>query len=118
MIKARITRPQGRLTLEIDAKEFHETLDAIGVRHEDGMYQDRPDTGYAIADGARYVMSTNCLLKREYPAKFDLTGIWSNPPRFENLKVLCESAYAQARKILDHYQPIDISIEIQKKVVK
>lgn len=118
VITARITRPNGRLTLEINAKDFHDILDSIGVRHDGTKYLDTPATDYAVVDGARFIMSTNCLLKREYPAKFDMSGIWVNPPKFESLKAVCESAYAQARKILDHYQPIDISIDIQKKIVK
>lgn len=118
MIKAKITREAGKLVLVIDAKEFHDTLDTIGVLHDGSKYLNGPATTEVVADVRNHTMSTSCLLKREYPAKFDLSGLWTAPPRFDHLKAICDSAYTQARKILDHYQPIDICIEIQKKVVK
>lgn len=117
MIKAAIQRDKGKLMLVIHAKDFHDTLDSIGCSYTNEMYDNRPAASVSIAS-SRFEMSTECLLKREYPAKFDLSGIFSTPPRNEQLKQLCESAYQAGRKILDHYQPIDISIEIQKKIVK
>lgn len=118
MIKTNITREAGKLMLVINAKDFHETLDSLGVSHQDGMYQHRPASNGSVVEGRRFEISTECLLKRQYPAKFELTGIWSTPPTHANLTALCASALPAARKILDHYQPIDISIEIQKKIVR
>jgi hypothetical protein len=47
-----------------------------------------------------------------------LTRVFSVPPTFEQLKKLSNSAQEAARKILDHYVPIDICVEIQKKLIK
>lgn len=117
MINVGIKREAGKLMLVVDAKEFHEELDKIGCVHSGGMYINRPASNIAVAS-SRFEMSTECLLKREYPAKFDLSGIWSSIPTSGQLNQLCESAYAAGRKILDHYQPIDICITIQKKIIK
>lgn len=117
MIKTRITREEGKLMLVVDAKEFHETLDSLGVAHDGEKYLHRPAADTSIAN-RRFEMSTECLLTRKWPAKFELAGIWSTPPTNANLTALCASAIPAARKILDHYQPIDISIEIQKKIIR
>lgn len=122
MINVSIKREKGQLMLFVDAKDFHEELDAIGCSYTNdsdgvGVYDHAPPVVAIVAD-SRFQMSTNCLLRREYPAKFSLAGLWANIPTNAQLTALCESAYAAGRKILDHYQPIDISIEIQKKLVK
>lgn len=117
MIDVSIKRDAGKLMLVVNAKDFHSELDRIGCAHQDGMYLNRPATNVAVASN-RFEMSTECLLKREYPAKFDLSGLFTNIPTTAQLKSLCESAYAAGRKILDHYQPIDINIHIQKKIIK
>lgn len=116
MINIKVGRPNGKLTLFVDAKGLHDTLDSIGVEHDGTMYKDRPASSYSVANNS-YVISTETLLRREYPAKFDLSAVYTNPPGFPKLKQLCESAYEQARKILEHYQPIDISVDIQKKIL-
>jgi hypothetical protein len=117
MISTKITREAGKLMLVINAKDFHDTLDSLGVAHDGTMYLHRPTAETAVAN-RRFEISTDCLLKRQYPAKFELSGVWSTPPTNANLTALCGSALPAARKILDHYQPIDISIEIQKKIVR
>jgi hypothetical protein len=117
MIDVGIKREKGKLYLVINAKDFHDTLDSIGCTHTNGVY-DNPPNADATVMNARFEMSTKCLLVKQYPAKFDLTGLTNTPPRNEQLKGLCESAYAAGRRILDHYQPIDISIQIQKKLIR
>lgn len=117
MIKTYIKREAGKLMLLVEAQDFHAELDKIGCTATNGVYDNRPPAGAGVANN-QFEMSTECLLKKQYPAKFELSGIWITPPTTANLTTLCESAYQAARKILDHYQPIDISIEIQKKILK
>lgn len=141
MIKVGINRVAGKLTLLVNAKEFHEQLDELGCTHSNGKYVDRPPSSCVVAN-TTHQMSTEMLLLRDYKeveiiervkegdvyknvpkkvfvtATADLSAVWSNPPSFENCKKLCNSAEAAARKILEHYQPIDIAIEIHKKVVQ
>lgn len=141
MIKVGVKRVQGKLCLLVNAKEFHEQLDEIGCTHTNNKYNDAPATANSVSSST-HQMSTNVLLLRDYKdvevveskkvgdavekntikvpvtACIDLSQVWSNPPSFDNLKKLCNSANDAARKILEHYQPIDISVEIHKKVVK
>lgn len=117
MIDVGIKREAGKLMLVVNAADFHSELDKIGCVHAGDKYLNGPSANSSVAS-SRFEMSTKCLLKREYPAKFDLTGIWTTIPTTAQLNALCESAYAAGRKILDHYQPIDISIHIQKKILK
>ncbi len=119
MVKLQIKREGGRLYMFVNAKGLHETLDAIGVPVDSGnnMYKDRPVAGYTVSSSA-FTLSTETLLKKEYPAKFDLSAVFSSqPPSLANLSKLRDSGYEQCRKILEHYQPIDISLDIQKKIV-
>lgn len=117
MVKLKIKRESGRLFLYVDAAELHELLDSIGVTHTEGNYDDRPYCQYNVLNSACTSVSTNLLLVREYPHRVDLTRCFTDPPSVATLRRLCESAQDQTRKILEHYQPIDISIEIHKKVV-
>ena len=142
MIKVGIYRIDNRLKLLVNAKEFHSELDRIGVAKSNTEYLDQPHATATIAT-SNFQLSPRTLLTRQYKdveilkvkkndsgeyssekvsvpttGVFDLSGLWGTPPSFEQLKRLCASAEPVARKILEHYQPIDISIEIQKKVLK
>ena len=141
MIKVGIRRIAGKLHLLVDAKEFHEQLDEIGCTHTGTKYNDRPLAAGTVA-GSNFLMSTEVLLTRDpkvvevverkrvgeelkesvikipTTSMFDLSAVWTTPPSFENLKKLCNSANDAARKILEHYQPVDICVEIHKKIVK
>lgn len=142
MIKVGIYRIDNRLKLLVNAKEFHAELDKIGVAKSNTEYLDQPSAAATVAT-SNFQLSPKTLLTCQYKdveilkvkkndsgeyssekvsvpttGVFDLSGLWSTPPSFEQLKRLCASAEPVARKILEHYQPIDISIEIQKKVLK
>lgn len=141
MIRVGIRRINNKLHLLVNAKEFHDELDKIGVAHDGARYLDRPASSATVAT-SNFVMSPEVLLRRDYKdveftemvpengtmvkttrkvpvtASFDLSGLWTSPPGMPQLKKLCESAHDVARKILEHYQPIDISVEIHKKIVK
>lgn len=142
MIKVKGARVGGKLMLLINAKEFHDELDKIGVAHDGSKYLDQPSSSCEIANSS-FSLSPRVLLKRDYKeveimeykkgdsgellkekklipvtCAADLTGLWSTPPTFENLKKLANSANVVARQILEHYQPIDISVEIHKRILK
>jgi hypothetical protein len=106
-----------KLYLHINATKLHETLAALGVPKVGNRFENRPTSRTAIAD-ASFNLSTEVFLVAEYPAKFDLSQVFTAPPSLSNLKRLCNSSFDAVRRILEHYQPIDISVEIQKKAVR
>jgi hypothetical protein len=55
------------------------------------------------------------FLQRAYPAKFNLSEVFAGtPPSMVTLQRVTESAFDVVRKILEHYQPIDITVDIKK----
>lgn len=119
MVNLQVKREGGKLYLYVNAKELHDTLDAVGAQHDGRRYLDRPAASVAIAEPTRHQISTEVLLDRSsYPVKYNLSEVYREPPSIQNIRRLCESAHEQTRKVLEHYQPIDISIDIQKKVLK
>lgn len=118
MARIAITRDKAtnRLLLTIDAKPLHDMLDAIGCLVDDsGNYRDRPPAQTSTC--TQSTISTEALLKRSYPTVISLSGVFSQPPTVHQLRELCSSAHAQIRTILLHYQPIDISVTINKRVI-
>lgn len=115
MLKLNVKRESGRLYLYVDAKGLHDILDRLGVTSSGGMYDHRPRTNHAVADRANRMISTEVLLRKEYPAKYDLSSVFTEPPNIATLQQLTESGFEQTRKILEHYQPIDIAVSIQAK---
>lgn len=120
MVNIKFLRENGRLMLSVDSTGLHEILDSIGVQTEGSplRYRDRPYAVDAVANVTSYTLSTETLLIKQYPVKFDLSALFSKPPNMEALTKLAQSSFEQVRKILEHYQPIDIQVEIQKKVLK
>lgn len=106
-----------KLFLYINAQKLHDTLSALGVPKTGNRFENRPVSRTAIAD-ASFNLSTDVFLTAEYPAKYDLSQVFANPPSLSNLKRMCNSSFDAVRRILEHYQPIDISVEIQKKAVR
>lgn len=104
-----------RLTLIVDAKPLHDLLDKMGVQVESGseMYANRPAARFGVASGD-FALSTEVLLRRRYPAEFNLSQVWTTPPTIKQLRTLGESAHNAIRKVLEHYRPIDISFSIIK----
>jgi hypothetical protein len=118
MITLNIKKENGRLYLYVNAKEFHDRLDQIGAPSNEAVYADRPRAAYAVCDRSTFTLSTDVLLNKSYPAKYDLSAIYTEPVNVTNLQKLLDSALDQAHKIQEHYQPIDIFVSIQKKVDK
>jgi hypothetical protein len=115
LVDLRIGRHEGRLTLEINAKPLHDLLDSMGARVSGNMYADRPTcTSSTVSNNGK--LSTDLLLKREYPVRLALAGCFTRPPTHRQLKELCESGHAAVTTILDHYRPVDIRYTIVKVV--
>lgn len=118
MVELKVKREGGRLWLYVNAKGLHDILDAIGVGTSQmgTMYADRPRADVTIASRSNNVLSTEVFLRKEYPAKFDLSTVYVDPPpSVASLQRLTESARDQTRRILEHYQPIDITVSISRK---
>ena len=115
MITLNVKRKGGRVFLLVNAKGMHDILDSIGVPAVNGVYSDRPRATDLVANRTTHIISTEALLRKEYPAEFDLSVVYGadHPPNIANLQRLTESAFEQTRKILEHYQPIDITVSIQ-----
>lgn len=101
-----------RLYLYVDARRLHRLLDDIGVPTQGTMYADRPSAACSVASGG-FVLSTEVFLNKAYPAKYSLTAVFGTPPSAGQLNKLCQSSYEVIRKILEHYQPIDIVVRVQ-----
>lgn len=115
LVDIRVGRHEGRLTLEISAKPLHDLLDSMGAKTSGSMYTDRPSVSYtAVSNSGK--MSTELLLKREYPVRVALSGCFDRPPTHQQLKALCESGHQAVNTILSHYQPVDIRYTIVKVV--
>lgn len=117
MVSIKIKRSGGRVVMAVDAKGLHDVLDAIGVPTTDNgdRYADRPRADHAVLNRATSVLSTEVFLRRQYPATFDLSALFNDPPNPSVFQRIGDSAYDQVRKVLEHYQPIDISVSITKK---
>lgn len=117
MVNIKIKRSGGRVVMAVDAKGLHDVLDAIGVPTIDSgeRYADRPRADHSVLNRATSVLSTEVFLRRQYPATFDLSALFNDPPNPSVFQRIGDSAYDQVRKILEHYQPIDISVSITKK---
>lgn len=115
LVRAKIVRDMSnaRLTLVLDAKPLHDLLERMGVKHDGASFAGRPGSRYIVAS-PDFQVQTEALLTRRYPASFNLSGIWSEPPTIPQLKKLGESIHTAVRKILEHYRPIDISFNLVK----
>jgi hypothetical protein len=105
-----------RIYLVVNAKPLHDILDKIGVPVQNGRYINRPAAGYAVMNNVGH-LSTEVFLRREYPVRVPLADVMTTPPTPLKLRESCSTAQAAIRQILEHYQPIDIQITIQKRVI-
>lgn len=104
------------LQLVINAKPLHDLLDTLGATvGRDGTYNNRPPAQDTVLRNSE--LSTEVFLRREYPTTINLGPVFQSPPTMNRLKDLCNSAYPVIRKILTHYQPVDIQVTINKKVI-
>lgn len=125
MIKLKFTRESGKLVLSVNATGLHETLDAIGCRTQTAggitRYESRPHAPTLVADTAGNTLSTEIFLVKPPEGKteitYNLSEIYNRPPSLDQLRRLARSADEKARAILEHYQPVDIQVSIQKKLI-
>ena len=117
LVDINIRREAGVLKMFVNAKELHNTLEVLGVKPVGPTFPNGPVSDYTVIDLRRNRISTDVLLRREYPATYSLSGIFLTPPTVAQLTKIAQSAVDVTREILEHYQPIDISVKIQPKVV-
>lgn len=113
----RRNKTTGALELCIDAKALHEHLDAIGIPKQGGEYLNQPYSGFGVV--RENSLSSNLFLKvpPQYPLVVNLSANFDLPPPYSRLLEICRSADAVVRRILTHYEPIDISFTIAKALV-
>lgn len=114
MIKLQCKREEGVLSLYINAAELHSILDSIGVKKSGLLYNNMPPNG----DTTPAAIGTSVLLEATYPKKIQVNRYFNAPPSFAQLTNWCKTANQAVKRILEWYQPIDISIDIQKKILK
>ena len=111
-----ITRKgSGKLMLSINAKDLHDALDRLGVPHDGMRYEGRPRTQVSVVSTSYNRLSTEPFLVREYPATFDISGMWQEPPAPAVLETIASSARDAINKILNHYMPVDITVRVSLK---
>lgn len=125
MIKLKFTRESGKLVLSVNATGLHETLDAIGCKTQTAggvtRYESRPHAPTLVADTSGNTLSTEIFLVKPAEGKtettYNLSEVYNRPPSLDQLRRLANSANEKARAILEHYQPVDIQVSIQKKLI-
>lgn len=115
----RRNKTTGALELCIDAKALHEHLDAIGIPKQGGEYLNPPYSGFGVV---RENSLSSALFLRvppqsQYPLVVNLSANFDAPPPYSRLLEICRSADVVVRRILTHYEPIDISFTIAKALV-
>lgn len=123
LVSVNIKRVNGNLELHVNAQNLHTVLRGYGAvtRLIDGKekFENRPIPDFAgvISSGANKKISTEALLVAEYPAKFSLTNAWTGVPTLQNMQNLKASIKGALEKVLDHYQPVDFTLNYYGKSV-
>lgn len=117
LVDVSITRNKQNSNLElvVNAKSLHDHLDQMGVRHSDAVYLSQPESSRVLTGSG---LSTSPFLRREYPVRIDLTGVFTSPPTRNRLVTLSRTAHDAIRRILEHYQPVDIKVSIHKRITE
>jgi hypothetical protein len=121
MVNISFKKKDGHTYMVVDARELQAILDSLGAVHRDGRYMDRPVFNNQVVDASTHKLSSEVFLIRPGAnnslPEFDLTAVYNRPISKANLETLGESAEGVVRMILDHYQPVDITVDLRKKVV-
>jgi hypothetical protein len=121
MVNISFKKKDGHTLMVVDARELQAILDSLGAVHRDGRYMDRPVFNNQVVDAATHKLSSEVFLIRPGSGgslpEFDLTAVYNRPISKANLETLGESAEGVVRMILDHYQAVDITVDLRKKVV-
>ena len=122
MISVSLKRPVGQgAVLIIDARPFHEYLKSLGCAEDNGritngphVYRDRP------IDPDEDSITSAALLKTGGPHTFDLSAQYGSPPNMERILRLLDrdTLHSTARKIIDHFRPIEIQVSIVAKPLR
>lgn len=113
----RRNKASGGLELCIDAKALHEHLDAIGIPKQSGEYLNGPYSGFGVVRDNTLSAALFLKVPVSYPLVVNLSASFESPPPYARLLEICRSADGVVRRILTHYEPIDISFTISKSLV-
>jgi hypothetical protein len=121
MVNISFFKKDGHTFMKVDARELQIILDGLGAVARDGRYMDRPVVNHQVVDPTTHKLSSEVFLVKPGAngalPEFDLTATYNRPISKANLETLGESAEGVVRMILDHYQPVDITVDLRKKVV-
>ncbi len=124
-VVGKLTKERGKIILRLDCTGLHNYLEAIGVRSSasDGRYQDAPADRYdAVNPGTHKLLPKALCFRTKLPS-----GVWSSvvdidimrqysvPPTLDAIKLISESVGEARQAVIDHYQPVEISISITSK---
>lgn len=107
---------QGKMWLHVEAKELHDRLRAMGATVDPvtNTFMDGPQSSYDCTDKVK--LMSKVFLKCEYPASFPISDQWASgtPPTLDQLTAVCATGEATVKKILAHFQPVDIRLKIKR----
>lgn len=114
-ITASFARVEGVLSLLVDATPLHEYLDLLGVAYdaEYNRYADMPGDTRAIDSYAHTVAP--CALLVRGPQRFALGQYYRSPVPKTTLEALARSIEPCALRIIEHYRPVTLRVEIAIK---
>ena len=116
VITASFARVEGALSLLLDATPLHEYLDLVGVPYdaETGRYTDAPGDSRTIDTYSHTVQPYGLLVRG--PQRITLSTYYRAPVPKTTLESLARSIEPAAIRIIDHYRPVTLRVEIALKV--
>jgi hypothetical protein len=114
VITASFARVEGALTLVIDATPLHDYLDLVGVPYDGGRYADAPGERRSL-DTYTHTVQPFALLARGVQ-RIGLSAYYTSPIPKTTLEALARSIEPAAIRIIDHYRPVTLRVEIALKV--
>ena len=122
MISLSLKRPVGQgAVLIIDARPFHEYLKSLGCTERDGQIENAPHVYRGrMIDPDEDRLTTAALLKTGGPHTIDLSTQYGSPPNMDRIMKLLDTdaLHDTARRIVDHYRPIEIQVSIVAKPLR
>lgn len=119
LIDAKFIRREGKMSLVIDARPFHELLTRIGAPkgRQGDRFVNRPQSAEQYIDARNNSIMTFALLHCPGdPITINLLDYYRDtPPTFEQIKKLGQSVETVAQLILDHYRPVEVSVKVFDK---
>lgn len=115
-LTASFARVEGVLSLLVDATPLHEYLDLLGVAYdaEHNRYADAPGETRPIDSYAHTIQPVALLVRG--PQRFALNTYYRTPVPKTTLEALARSIEPCALRVIEHYRPVTLRVEIALKV--